>query len=119
MRGDPGNPRPEAEISNALPPRRETVEAAAPASRSRYPRPSVLMGEVAAPRGAEIGAQRDAFRAFMLSHRLAPTQWAQKAGVPPAEILAYLTGRTRFLSPQTAQKLADIAGVSPEAMFRA
>jgi hypothetical protein len=98
MRGDPRRPRPEAEISGALPPRH---------------------GEVAAPRGLETGAGRDALRAFMLARRLAPTQWAKTAGVPAGEVLAYLTGRTRFLSQETAAKLARAAHVTPEELFEA
>lgn len=122
MRGDPRAPCPELEISTVPPPRREAPEAAAPISRSRHPRPAVLMGEVAmpkagAPHGPESGAGREAFRAFMRRRRLAPTQWAKDAGVPVGEVLAYLTGRTRHLSAETAAKLANIAGVAPEAMF--
>jgi plasmid maintenance system antidote protein VapI len=71
------------------------------------------MGEVVAPRGVEIGAGRDAFRAFMLAHRLVPTQWAKAAGVPAGEVLAYLTGRTRMLSQETVMKLARAADTSP------
>ena len=37
------------------------------------PSPKVLMGEVAAPRGVEIGKQREAFRAFMTARRLRPS----------------------------------------------
>jgi hypothetical protein len=118
MRGDPRNPRPEAEISSTRPPPRgETPAAAAPASRSRHPKPQILMGEVVAPRGIEIGAGRDALRAFMLAHRLVPTRWAEAAGVPAGEILAYLTGRTRLLSQATVAKLASAANVAPEEMF--
>lgn len=75
------------------------------------------MGEVVAPRGIEIGAGRDALRAFMLAHRLVPTQWARAAGVPAGEILGYLTGRTRLLSQGTVMKLARAANASPEEMF--
>jgi hypothetical protein len=120
MRGDPRRPRPETdEISTAPPPRREIPDAAPAASRSRHPKPEVLMGEVAGPRGQEIGAGRDALRAFMLSRRLAPTRWARDAGVPMSEILAYLTGGSRQLSAVTAAKLAEAAGVAPEELFAA
>jgi hypothetical protein len=122
MRGDPRRPRPEAEISCALPPRQAAAPTAVPVSRaphSRPPKPEVLMGEVAAPRGSEAGAGHDALRAFMLARRLAPTQWAKTAGVPMGEVLAYLTGRTRFLSQEAVTKLARAANVTPEEMFAA
>jgi hypothetical protein len=128
MRGDPRRPRPEAEISGALPPRHAAARMPVPVPRARHPKPpgadsapkpEVLMGEVAAPRGLETGAGRDALRAFMLARRLAPTQWAKTAGVPMGEVLAYLTGRTRFLSQETAAKLARAAHVTPEELFEA
>ena len=118
MRGDPRSPRPEAEISNNPPPRIATPDAAAPVSRSRHPRPQVLMGEVIGPRGKDIGAGREALRAFMRARHLAPTRWCADAGVPMGELLAYLTGRTRHLAPATLEKLAAVAGVTPDAMFR-
>jgi len=118
MRGDPRTPRPEAQaIATTPPPRRDGAETAAPVSRSRHPKPEVLMGEVVGPRGKEIGAGREAFRAFMRRRRLAPTGWAKDAGVPVGEVLAYLTGRTRHISAETAAKLANAAGVMPEEMF--
>ena len=85
---------------------------------SPYPAPKVLMGEVAAPRGVQIGLKRDAFRAFMLARRLRPTEWARAAGVPPGEILGYLTGKTRFIAPATLEKLARAAHCAPEDLFR-
>lgn len=118
MRGDPRRPRPEAEISSALPPRAAAPDATMPVSRSRHPRPQILMGEVTGPRGQEIGAGRDALRAFMRAHHLAPTRWAKEAGVPLGEILGYLTGRTRHISAATVAKLAAIAGVTPDDLFR-
>jgi len=118
MRGDPRTPRPEAQaISTTPPPRRDTAEAAKPVSRSRHPKPQILMGEVIGPRGREIGAGRETLRAFMRRRRLSPTQWARKAGVPAGELLAYLTGHTRHLSAETAAKLANAAGIMPEEMF--
>jgi hypothetical protein len=120
MRGDPRWPRPETKEISTTPPTRQTKsEAVPPAFRSRHPKPEVLMGEVAGPRGQEIGAGRDALRGFMLSRRLAPTSWAKEAGVPASEILAYLTGGTRHLSAVTAAKLAEAAGVAPDELFAA
>jgi len=86
-------------------------------SASPYPKAKVLMGEVAAPRGIEISKQREAFRAFMTARHLRPTEWARAAGVPPAEILGYLTAKTRSIAPESLEKLARIAKVAPQYMF--
>jgi cyclic pyranopterin monophosphate synthase len=88
--------------------------AAVPKSRAK---PKTLITEVSAPRPG-LHAQRDAFREFMASHRLRPTQWAKDAGVPAAQILAYLTGQSRTLSIDVAKKLARAAKVRAEDMFR-
>jgi hypothetical protein len=93
-------------------------EAPARVSQSPYAKPRVLMGEVTAPKGQVIAAQREAFRIFMMTRRLAPTQWARAAGVPANEIMAFLTGRTRSFSPGVAEKLAAAAKVAPDDMFR-
>jgi cyclic pyranopterin phosphate synthase len=84
------------------------------------PKPSVLMGEVAAPRAAASGPgdQREAFRTFMTSRHLRATQWAKDAEVPAAQILAFLTGRLRTLPIDTAERLAKAARVRVEDMFR-
>jgi hypothetical protein len=79
--------------------------------------PTTLMGEVTGPR-ATPDARREAFRAFMTSHRLRATEWAKVAGVAHAEILAFLTGRSRGFSAEVAEKLARAAKVSPEDMFK-
>lgn len=76
------------------------------------------MGEVIAPRGTEVAAGRDAFRAFMQAHRLTPSGWAQEAGVPLGEIMGFLTGKSRGFSAETMAKLARVAGVAPAEMFR-
>jgi cyclic pyranopterin phosphate synthase len=88
----------------------------APAAPARA-KPKTLVNEVTAPRPGPH-AQRDAFREFMATHRLRPTQWAKDAGVPAAQLLAYLTGQSRALSPDTAKKLARAAKVRVEDMFR-
>ena len=92
----------------------------AAASKARV-KPQTLMGEVAAPRmpsrGAGADQRREAFRAFMTSHRLRPTVWAKQAGVASGEILGYLTGRSRGFSPDIAEKLARAARVRVEDMF--
>lgn len=85
-----------------------------PANR---PKPKTLMSEVAAPRLSHDD-RREAFRAFMTSHRLRPTLWAKQAGIASGEILSFLTGRSRGLSPDVAEKLARAARVNVEEMFR-
>ncbi len=87
-------------------------------SASPYPRPKVLMGEVAAPRGKEIAEPREAFRAFMIARHLRPSEWARAAGVPPGEILGFLTAKTRHLSRETLEKLAQAARCRVEDFFR-
>jgi hypothetical protein len=109
MRGSPANAAPEhkpiSTVFKAMP------ETPVPqrTSSSRFAKPKVLMGEVTAPKGQAIAAQRDAFRAFMTARHLRPTEWAQAADVPANEILAFLTGRARNFSPGVAEKLAAAA----------
>jgi len=101
--------------------------AAPPADRARSAvskgraKPAPLMGEVAAPRprghGAAADQRREAFRAFMTSHRLRPTLWAKQAGVSSGEILGFLTGRSRGFSQEVAEKLARVARVQVGDMF--
>jgi cyclic pyranopterin phosphate synthase len=90
------------------------------ASKTRV-KPRTLMGEVAAPRahsqGASADQRREAFRAFMTSHRLRPTVWAKQAGVSSGEILGFLTGRSRGFSQDVAEKLARAARVQVGDMF--
>lgn len=93
---------------------------AKPAKPTARTKPSELMGEVTAPRvkGPQAGCQREAFRAFMISHRLQPTAWAKKAGVANGEILSFLTGRSRGMALAVAEKLARAAGVRTEDLFK-
>ena len=118
MRGSPRNAAPEHRLISSTPPK-PCPETSRPerVSSSPYAKPKVLMGEVAMPRGVEIGQQRDAFRAFMLARHLRPSEWARAAGVPSGEILAFLTGKARTLAPQTLQKLARAANCAPEDLF--
>jgi cyclic pyranopterin phosphate synthase len=102
----------------APPARTARKPAAAPAARGRA-RAAVLMGEVVGPAAPRDGAgQREAFRAFMVSHRLRATDWARQAGVPAAQIYAFLTGQLRALPPDVAERLASAARVRVEDMFR-
>jgi hypothetical protein len=116
MRGNPRHEAPEPISTTPPKPRAEPMKTER-VSTSRHPQPKVLMGEVAGPRGQEIGQQRDAFRAFMLRNRLSPTGWARAAGVPAGEILAFLTGQSRSIAPSSVEKLARAAGCAPEEIF--
>ena len=88
-----------------------------PKASSNRPKPKTLMGEVAAPRPSP-NQQRDAFRAFMTSRRLRPTLWAKQAGIASGELLSFLTGRSRGLTSDVAEKLARAAKVRVEDMFK-
>ncbi len=91
----------------------------APAPARRVAKASVLMDQAsAAPPRREAGADREAFRAFMTSRRLRATEWAKDAGVPPSQIYAFLTGRSRAMASDVAEKLARAARVRVEDLFR-
>ncbi len=117
MRGNPRNAAPEHRpVSTAFKahpqaPVRERV------STSRYAKPKVLMGEVAAPRGQQISEQRDAFRAFMTARHLRPTEWAKAAGIAPGEIMAFLNGNVRSIPPASLEKLARAANCTIQDML--
>jgi len=119
MRGNPMDGAPEHRPVSATPKVVKPVAPqAAPVPRSRHPRPKVLMGEVAAPKGEMIAAERDAFRAFMRKRRLQPSQWARDAGVAPSEVLAFLAGRARGIPRESLEKLAAAARCLPEDLFK-
>ncbi len=86
-------------------------------SKTARPRPQTLMNEVAAPKPAPDNA-REAFRNFMTANRLRPTTWAKDAGINSGEILGFLSGSSRGLSRDAAEKLARVAKVSVEQMFK-
>jgi hypothetical protein len=118
MRGTPRN----EPFQDHAPPPPHLTGAPAPATpqrttASRFARPQVLMDAVSAPRGQMAAAERAALRAFMKQHRLTATGWAGKANVPANQLLAFLTGKSRTLPPETIQKLADAAGVAPAQLF--
>lgn len=118
MRGSPRNAAPEHRPISTTPKARPEPKAPERVSTSRYARPKILMGEVGAPRGQEIGQQRDAFRAFMIARHLRPTEWARQAGTASGEIMAFLTGRARFIPAASLEKLARAAGCVVEDFFR-
>ncbi len=102
------------------PPRARHAEVPAkggPRSTRPKAKPTALMSEVSAPR-PDANAAREAFRAFMASHRLRASVWAKDAGIPASQVYAYLTGRLRALPGDAAKKLARVARVRVEDMFR-
>jgi len=117
MRGSPRNAAPEHRPISTTPKARPQAQQPERVSTSRYAKPKVLMGEVAAPRGQQIGQQRDAFRAFMIARHLRPSDWARAAGIAPGEILAFLTGHARSIAPASLEKLARAAGCAVEDFF--
>jgi len=89
------------------------------AARGRPAKPATLMGEVVAPAPTrDANGQRAAFRAFMTARRLRATEWAKDAGVPAAQIFAFLTGKQRSLPGDVAERLARAARARVEDMFR-
>ncbi len=118
MRGSPRDARPEHRPISATPKARPEAKEPERVSASRYAKPKVLMGEVAAPRGMEIGVKRDAFRAFMIARHLRPSEWAKAAGIAPGELMAFLAGHARNIAPASLAKLAKSAGCEIEDMFR-
>jgi DNA-binding Xre family transcriptional regulator len=117
MRGSPRNAAPEHRPISTTPKTRPQAQQPERVSTSRYAKPKVLMGEVAAPRGEQIGQQRDAFRAFMIARHLRPSDWARAAGIAPGEIMAFLTGHARSIAPASLEKLARAAGCAVEDFF--
>jgi cyclic pyranopterin phosphate synthase len=82
-------------------------------------RPATLIGEVVAPPPPrDVNGRREAFRAFMTARHLRATAWAKDAGVPAAQIYAFLTGKVRALPLDVAERLARAARARVEDMFR-
>jgi cyclic pyranopterin phosphate synthase len=95
-------------------------EAKAPVRPARkVSAPSPLIGAIGAPkRKANAETEREAFRQFMTGNRLRASAWAKQAGIPAALIYSFLTGRSQSIPAEAAEKLANIARVRPEDMFR-
>ncbi len=103
-------------LASTAPTAKTAYRSAAIRSRAR---PSAVMSEVSSPTPrAELNAAREAFRLFMTSRHLRATQWAKEAGVPAAQIYAYLTGKTHSLPNELADRLARAAKTRVEDMFR-
>lgn len=98
---------------------RAKIPAARPRSKIGANRtPATLLHEaLPSPVSPGANADREAFRGFMAEHRLRATEWARRAGIPAAQIFSYLTGRSRVLSHESAEKLARAARVRVEDMF--
>jgi hypothetical protein len=118
MRGNPMHGAPEHRPISTTPKSRPEAAHPAPVSRSRHPKPEVLIGEVSAPKGQMIAAERGAFRTFMRKHRLQPTSWARDAGVPPNEVLAFLSGQARSIPRESLEKLAAAARCATQDLLR-
>jgi len=117
MRGNPMDGAPEHRPISTTPKARVDAPPAPRVSTSQHPAPKVLMGEVMAPKGAMIAAGREAFRTFMRQQRLTPTEWARKAGIPPAQVLAFLAGQAREIPRASLEKLAAAAGTTVDALL--
>jgi cyclic pyranopterin phosphate synthase len=79
--------------------------------------PQVLMHEAAAPRHASPSTDRDALKRFMTQNRLRPLEWARSAAIPVNELYGFLSGRSRGISPDSAERLAKVARTSVDVMF--
>jgi len=81
-------------------------------------KPATLAHEALVPsRSGGINADRDAFRDFMVSRALRATEWAKQADVPASQIYAFLTGRSRGIPHDAAERLARAARVRVEDLF--
>ena len=68
-------------------------------------------------RSADPGADgRRALQAFIGARGLKVTEWAKSANVRSGEVFSFLSGRAG-LSPESAKRLADAAGVSVGELF--
>ena len=80
------------------------------------PRAAVLAHEAVRPMPADPNEQREAFRAFMIAHQLRASEWAKQAGISPATVYSYLTGKSRALAGDAAERLARAARARVEDM---
>jgi len=96
-------------------PKIERAVADRPRARAK---PMTLTHETAAPPPTgDPNADREAFRNFMVTRQLRATDWAKQAGVPASQIYSYLTGRSRGLTPEVAERLANAARARVEDLF--
>jgi cyclic pyranopterin phosphate synthase len=100
-------------------PRKPRIERAVSDRPKARARPAALNHETSAPPppAGDPNADREAFRHFMTSRQLRATDWAKQAGVPASQIYSYLTGRSRGLTQDVIEKLAQAARARVEDMF--
>lgn len=98
-------------------PRKPRIERAVSDKPKARAKPMTLNHEAAPPPAGDPNADREAFRNFMTSRQLRATDWAKQAGVPASQIYSYLTGRSRGLTQDVAEKLAHAARARVEDMF--
>jgi cyclic pyranopterin phosphate synthase len=94
-------------------PARPDRQRSLPRARAPAPKPDTA----ATTQRSDPNAEREAFRSFMISRRLRATEWAKQAGIPAAQIYAFLTGRARTIPPESAKRLARAAQVHVEDLF--
>ena len=79
--------------------------------------PRVLMSETGGPKAGTPTQDREALRSFMVARHLRASEWAKSEAVPVNELYGYLSGRSRVLPPETAEKLAKAARASIDQLF--
>jgi cyclic pyranopterin monophosphate synthase len=99
-------------------PSKPKIERAATERPRARAKPMTLAHETAPPPpSGDPNADREAFRNFMVTRQLRATEWAKQAGVPASQIYSYLTGRSRGLAPDVAERLAGAARARVEDLF--
>lgn len=101
-------------------PQRPKIERASDRSPVRARAKPAALGHESAPPPpkGDPNAEREAFRNFMVSRQLRATEWAKQAGVPASQIYSFLTGRSRGMAADVAEKLARAARARVEDMFK-
>jgi cyclic pyranopterin phosphate synthase len=101
------------EAPDIAPAAEQEIEPARPAKAT------VLMSEAGAARATSQNpsGEREALRKFIVARRLRASEWAKSASVPVNELYGYLSGRSRALSQESADRLAKAARATPEEMF--
>ncbi len=92
-------------------------------SKSKPPRntratPRVLMQEVSASRPIKNPqGKRESLRQFMIARHLRATEWARSANVAVNELYGFLNSQSVRLDPAAAERLAQAARTSVDAML--
>jgi cyclic pyranopterin phosphate synthase len=106
-----------AEARRAKAEARDSQGRSAGTTGSRKATPQVLMHEAAAPKLGSSSTDRDALKRFMTQNRLRPLEWARAAAIPVNELYGFLSGRSRGISSDSAERLAKVARTSVDVMF--